>query len=775
MLFKLCQALRTLHRNPGFALLCGLNLALGIGTSTAVFSVVNGILLEPLQFPEPDRIVTLSTQEAGRANLTPRLSGGDYVDVRSTNRVFDAISLYNGGEIGVQLRGRAEFTGIWFVNPQFFTVFGRAQRAGAVVSAAFAARHFGDAAHAVGQQLQVENRSYTIAGVQNGAAFPDKAEIWLPAPDTPANLHRTAYNYRVVARLRPGVSVAQAQANLTTLAAQISGGKKDFVVSPLRDQLVGPVRQTLYLLLGAVFLVLLIACVNVSNLLLARATVRTREIVVRAALGATRNRIVRQLMLESLALAVMGGVGGVVLAWWGTRALLHFAPANLPRAEEIHISYPVLLFAFGLSLASSLLFGVAPAIQSSRSEFGGRGVLKGGSHRMRNSLVVAEIALSFVLATGAGLFFRSFLALNATEMGFRPERMLVMHAHAPARTKLEYVGTGQAMVDRLLPRLASLPGVEATGAVMGLPTGKYGSDGYYAVVGRQTMRDLTKLPEASFSLSSPNYFSTLHVPLLQGRDFTARDQYGAPGVAVISQTLARQTFGWEDPIGHQIVCGLDEESMQPTTIVGVVGDVRQDSPATPPGPMLYFPLEQHPYHANELQVIVSTTGAPGALTEAVRNAAHQLNPEMALRFTTLDDMVAESISAPRFRTFVAGTFGGLALLLAMAGVYGVMSFMVSQRTAELGLRMALGVMGSDVVRLVLRKAGVLALAGLLLGTALSLASSRLIGSLLFGLTATDTATYLIVFAVVGVIAGLAAAGPAWQASRIDPMVALRED
>jgi predicted permease len=394
---------------------------------------------------------------------------------------------------------------------------------------------------------------------------------------------------------------------------------------------------------------------------------------------------------------------------------------------------------------------------------------------MRNSLVVAEIALSFVLATGAGLFFRSFLALNATEMGFRPERMLVMHAHAPARTKLEYVGTGQAMVDRLLPRLASLPGVEATGAVMGLPTGKYGSDGYYAVVGRQTMRDLTKLPEASFSLSSPNYFSTLHVPLLQGRDFTARDQYGAPGVAVISQTLARQTFGWEDPIGHQIVCGLDEESMQPTTIVGVVGDVRQDSPATPPGPMLYFPLEQHPYHANELQVIVSTTGAPGALTEAVRNAAHQLNPEMALRFTTLDDMVAESISAPRFRTFVAGTFGGLALLLAMAGVYGVMSFMVSQRTAELGLRMALGVMGSDVVRLVLRKAGVLALAGLLLGTALSLASSRLIGSLLFGLTATDTATYLIVFAVVGVIAGLAAAGPAWQASRIDPMVALRED
>ncbi|MES1257508.1 MAG: ABC transporter permease, partial [Acidobacteriota bacterium] len=758
MYFEVRQTFRSLLRGPGFTLVCATTLALGIGVSTSVFSVVNGVLLEPLRFRQPDRIVTLATQQLNRSNLTPRVSGGDFVDIRADNRVFDAISLYYGGEVGVQLRERAEFTGVWWVNPQFFSIIGQKPVQGAVVSTGFAARHFGDARRAVGQSLQVENRAYEIAQVLDGPSFPDKAEVWLPAPFVPDNLNRTAYNYRALARLKAGVSVERAQANLTTLGAQIGGGQKTFVVTPLRDQLVRPVRQTLYLLLGAVFLVLLIACANVSNLLLARATVRAKEIAVRAALGATRSRLIGQLILDSLVLALLGCAGGIALAWWGTAALLHFAPVNLPRMDEIGMNYPVLTFAFAISVLSALAFGVLPALQTSGTGFSGRGVLNGGSHRLRNSLVVAEIALSFVLATGAGLFFRSFLALNAVEMGFQPGHVLVMYAHAPARTLREYVGVGQSLVDDLLPQIARLPGVESSAAVMGLPTGRYGSNGYYAVVGKHVMGQGQKLPEANFSVSSPSYFSTVGVPLLKGRDFNARDTYGTPGAAIVSAVLVRQIFGAEDPIGRQVVCGLDEVSMKPMTIVGVVGDVRQNSPGAPPDPTLYMPLQQHPFYANEVQVIARTTGSPAVLTPAMRNVAHRFNPSMALRFTTLDDMVSDSLSQPRFRTFVASTFGALALLLAMAGIYSVMSYMVGQRTSELGLRMALGAATGDVVRLVMSRAAALALAGLVIGSGLSLVCSRLIGSLLFGLTATDPATYAMVFLAVGAVAAAAAAG-----------------
>lgn len=774
MLFEFRQAVRTLKGNPSFSALCISTLALGIGTATAVFTVVNGVLLEPLRFPNPDRIVTLSTQQTGRANLTGRLSGGDFVDVRSTNRVFDAISVYYGGEMGVQVRGHAEFTGVWFVNHDFFTVFGQSRTTGAAVSAAFASRHF-DERQAMGKQVQVENRLYTITEVIAGPRYPETAEVWLPAPEMPENLDRTAYNYRVVARLKSGVSVSQAQANLSTIARQIAPDSKTFVVVPLLDQLTGPIRQTLYLLTGAVFLVLLIACANVSNLLLARATVRTREMSVRAALGATRSRIVTQLLLESSVLAVLSAAAGVLLAWAGAKALLHFAPANLPRADEIHLSLPVLAFALVLSLLSALFFGAAPAWRASGEGLGGRGVLKGGSHQLRNSLVVAEIALSFVLATSAGLFFRSLLVLNSTQMGFQPERILVMYAHAPAKSLSDHVNVGQGVVEKLLSQLAGLPGVEASGAAMGLPTGTYGSNGYYAVAGRQVFDSSQRLPEANFTLASPQYFSALRVPLLQGREFTSRDRYDSPGVVIISQSLARQTFGPENPLGHQIVCGLDEASMKPMTIVGVAGDVRQASPASSLAPTLYMALEQHPFYANEIQVIVRTGGPPGVLTDAVRSIAHQFNPEMALKFTTLDTMVSESVSTPRFRTFVATTFSVLALLLAMAGIYGVISFMVSQRRAELGLRMALGALSSDIAGLVLRRAGLLALAGLVAGLALSVAASRLIGSFLFGLTATDLSTYMVVFAGVLAIVVLAAAVPAWRAARIQPLESLRQE
>jgi putative ABC transport system permease protein len=782
---ELLQSLRGVRRNPGFALLSVVTLALGIGISTAVFSVVNGVLLQPLQFPQSDRIVSVNTRSAGRPTSGTRITGGDFLDLRAQNKVFDAVSVYFGGEVGVQLRDRAEFTGIFWVNPEFFTVFGQKPAAftdsSAIVGEAFAVRNFGGPQRALGQSVQVENRVYEIASVLKGPRFPTDAEIWLRAPYVPANLNRTAFNYRAVARLKTGVSMEQAQANLDGIAAQLaaafpkSNQGRRFVPVTLREQLTGSVRPTLYLLLGAVLLVLLIACGNVSNLLLARATVRAREIAIRAALGASRAAIVRMLAIESIALATFGGLLGVVLASWGAQALLHFAPANLPRAQEIHLDRAVLAFALGLSLLSAIVFGVLPAMQASRVEFSSRGVLRGGSHRLRNCLVVAEIALSFVLAIGAGLFFRSFLALNAVDMGFRQDNILVMYAHAPARDLSQYVNVTHSFVDKLLPSLAAMPGVKATAAVMGLPTGQYGSNGSYAVAGRHALGEGEKLPESNWALSSPNYFAAMHIPLLRGRDFTPRDQYDAPGIVIVSESAVRQSFPGEDPIGRQLLCGLDAVTMKPMTIVGVVGDVRQDSPGSAPQPTLYMPMEQHPYHSNELQVIVRTASAPAAITSAVRKAAYNLNPEMAVKFTTMEEMVSDSIAAPRFRTFLAGTFALLALLLAMAGIYGVMSYVVTQRTSELGLRMALGAARGDVIGLVLSRAAALAAAGLAIGAALSLAVSRLIGAMLFGLKATDPATYAMVLLSVAGIAILAAAGPAWRASRIDPMVALRQE
>jgi putative ABC transport system permease protein len=782
MVFEIRQAVRAVGSRPSFALTCMITLGLGIGVSAAVFSVVNGVLLQPLRFPEPERIISINTANKTRPAF-PRVTGGDFSDIRSGNQVFDAISCYFGGEMGVQLEGHAEFTGIWWVNPEFFRIIGSSGFTGfgkttAIVSAGFAARNFADPSRAPGRQIQVENQLYTIAGVLNGPGFPNKAEIWLMAPFVPENPNRTAYNYRALARLRPGIAVESAQANLNTIAARLatahpdSNAEKKFVALPLRDQLVGPVRSTLYILLGAVLLVLLIACANVSNLLLARSTVRAREMAIRAALGATRARLVVQLVLESAVLAFGGALAGIALAWWGTRLLISFAPANLPRVDDIHVDYAVLGFALALAVLSAMLFGVLPALQASRVEFSSRGVLRGGSHVLRNSLVVAEIALSFVLATGAGLFFRSFLALNATDLGFKPDRMLVMYAHAPAKTLDENIRVSQTFTNELLPQLSLLPGVESAAAVMGLPTGAYGSNGSYQVVGKPKP---AKALESIWALTSPQYFSTMRVPLLRGRDFTARDGFDAAGVAIISESMARQAFGSEDPIGRQVFCGLDKWTMQPMTIVGLVGDVRQTSPGMPPEPSMYMPLEQHPFRANEVQVILRTAGPPAPMSTAARGVAHRLIPDMAIRFTTLDSMISDTISAPRFRTFLSGVFAVLALLLAMAGIYGVMSYVVTQRTQELGLRMALGAAASDVLRLVMGRALLLTAAGLAIGGLLSAATSSLIASMLYGLKSSDPSTWVTAFASVAAIALLAAAGPAWRASRIDPMIALREE
>ncbi len=790
-------ALRGLRRNIGFTLAAAITLALGIGLNTAIFSVMYGVLLAPLPFHDAARIVSVGTHFKDKARTIPRLTGGDLTDIIHDNRVFEAISVYTGGEIGVQLGDRATFTGTWFVRPEFFGVFGIQPVAGrlfgasdkallAEVSEGFAKRNFGSASAAVNKAITIENRLYQISGVlPAGFAYPRNAEVWVASPVQLENLNRSAYNYAAVAKLKPGISRDGAQAEMETVGARLASAfpadnkAKTFAVTGLREQITGSIRLTLFFLLGAVTLVLLIACANVANLMLARAAPRAREFAVRAALGAARSRLVRQLAIEGLTLGLLGGALGIVLAQAGIDLLIRFAPANLPRANEVHLSVPVLLFAIAISLFSSLLFSLVPAWNAARADVnealkqgGVRGVVGGQSGWLRSAVVVTEISLSIILAIGAGLLFRSFWALTQAPLGYRTDHILVMYAHEPANGLDQSLRAIKTVSD-LYPKLAAIPGVVSVSAAMGLPTGTYGSNGMYAVRGKNTFAPGQDLPQAGFRLANPNYFGTMGIQVMRGRDFADTDVYDKPFVAVISESLARQSFAGEDPVGKQLQCGLD--SLNYMTIVGVVGDVRQDSPASTPAPELYMPLAQHPFYANEVQVVMRTSVEPSALMDPVRRTVAENNPTMATKFTTMDAMVSNSIATPRFRTYLAGIFAGLAMLMAMSGIYGLMSYMAAQRTSEFGLRMALGAQRGDVMRLILRQtAGVTAI-GIAVGLAASLLSTRVLSSILFGVQALDATTYIAVLVTILVVALAAAAFPAWRATRVDPVKALRQE
>jgi putative ABC transport system permease protein len=794
--------LRTLAKSPGFAAIAIVTLALGIGATTAMFTVVDGVLLKPLHYRDAGRIVALSTLFTDRGRAIPRLTGGDYIDIRGDRSTFESIASYYGGQVGVQVANRAEFVDAMLANTEFMNVFGvvalygrlfnpdDAQRS-AIVSLPFAMRNFGGGESAIGQSLHLEDRSYTIVGVVPASfQFPERTEVWVASARDPEILERTAYNYRAVAKLRTDVAVEAANAHLAMLGAQLavaypnSNQNKSFAVRPLRDQLVAPVRTTLSVLLGAVGLVLLIACANVANLMLARAAARSREIAVRTAIGATRPQIIRQLLAESLVLALAAGMLGVAIASICTNALLlsgsHGVP--LPRLTDVTIDWRVLLFTISLCFVSSALFGLAPAFQASRVDLsdalkqaGARGVLGGQFGLLRGGLVVAQIALSFVLVIGAGLLFRSFLSLMSVQLGFRADAMLVMYAHSPARTLDDYLRVAQ-FENELFERIRRLPGVVSVAGAMGLPTGQYGSNGGYVLEGQGTMQHHPQeLPQADFSLSSPGYFSTMGIPRIRGRDFTDADRFGSEPVVIISEALVRQSFPSQDPIGHRLQCGLDAESMKWMTIVGVVGNVRQDSPASAASAALYMPLAQHPYRANEVQVAIRTQVEPSSLIAPVKQIVTEMNSQVAMKFTTMDAMVADSVADPRFRTTLAISFATLALLLAIMGVYAVMSYVTVLRTGEFAIRAALGASRGAILHLVLRGAARLAAIGVIAGAALAVAVSRVLANMLFGLKSTDTLTYAAVFAVVVPAVLVAAVVPAVRASRVDPLVALRNE
>jgi len=798
--------LRMLRKNPGFTTVAVLTLALGIGVTTSMFTLVDGIVLKPLSYPDAERVVTINTHWTDSGGTTWSITGGDLQDLRNASDCFEAFSFFSGGEFGVQLSHTAEFVGIYEVDPEFFNVFevpplagrtfapGDADRA-AVISLGFALRNFGSASAALGQIARIDNTAYQIVGVMPpDFQFPRQAQMWAAISPIPSNGNRTSFNFHAVARLRPDISLAAANQRFLSIGNRLaalypnSNRSRIFRVVPLQQELARPVRATLFILLAACALVLLIACANVANLTLARAAGRSRELAVRAALGAGKRRLVLQLICESMILSLASGLVGITLAMWGTKGLLllgaRFLPA--PLLGDVRFDWRVLAFATAVTFLTCILFGVAPAyratqvnLQDAMKQGGAHACLGGGRSRLRDSLVISQIALALLLAICATLLFRTTLALRAATLGYRTEGILVTYAHVPAHTLDQNLQAGRSF-DELFARLRTVPRVISVAGAMGVPAGQYGSNGYFAIEGKQAWNltgndlrgDYRKLPHAVFALASPGYFAAMGIPLLRGHDFTDSDLYDHPFVAIVSKSLAHEYFPDEDPIGHRVICGFDATDKW-MTIVGVVGDVRQDSPASDPGPELYMPMRQHPFMANELEVVVRASGRPEALIPAVQRTIHEMNPAVAMKFTTMTEMVADSISAQRFRAALTASFAGLALLLALSGMYAVMSYLTAQRTAEFGLRSALGAQPDDILRLVMVGAAKLAAVGAVAGVLLSAYAVRFISSMLFGVRGLDAPTYALVIAIVFPVVLLAATLPAWRASRTDPMVALR--
>lgn len=792
-------AFRYLRKSPAFSAVAILTLALGIGANAVVLAVVQSVLIAPLPYRDAGRIVSLNTRFISEARDIPRMTGPDMLDVRSQANAFENVAFYYGGEMGVQLPDHATFTEVREATPNFASVFGVQPLAGrlydetdaphsALINAHFARDNFGTVEAALGKTLSMEGTTYDIVGVLPAAfSYPSGTQVWLGIPNQPEEAwsHRTAYNFRVVAKLKPGVSVATAQSQLNTigdrLRAQYPADNHDkaFLVVPLQELLVGKVRPMFLLLTAAVALILLIACVNVAHLQLARATTRMKEMALRNVLGASRLRIIRQVFLESLLLAGFGTVAGVVLAYPLLKTFLRLAPADIPRLNEVHISVAALAWIAAVGSVATLLSGVAPAwqilrfnVNESLKQDTSRGLAGHGAARLRNTLVIAEIALTFLLAAGAGLLVRTILKLDSTDPGYRSEHMLVMYAHAPARTLQQNIERTRQF-DSLFAQLRAVPGVTNVAGVMGLPTGEYGSNGGYQVSGQPLPSSLDNLPQANWALSSPQYFATMGIPLRRGRDFLESDTHDSPFVAIISEELARRSFGDRDPIGQQIRCGWDEESGQWMTIVGVVGDVRQDSPASTPRATLYLPLKQHPYRANEIQVVMRTQLPPLALMETARKMVRDLDPQIAMKFTTMDTMMAESTATPRFRSWLVGGFAVLGLVLAMLGVYGVMAYTVAQRTFEVGVRMTFGARPGDILGMVLGRAMRLTVAGIVLGLLLTAVAARFMASMLFGIPAEDPVSFVIATGVLAVVAFAAAYVPARRAASVNPLDAIR--
>ena len=722
------------------------------------------------------------------------MTGPDAVDIREQAGTFESVSLYYGGNVGLQLKDHGVYTTVTWVDANFARVFSLAPIAGrlfsdseshraALVSRRFAEENFGSAQAAVGQLIHVETEAIEITGVlPAGFNFPDKTEVWESSSLQPDSRSRTAFNYRAVALLRSDIDFDRAQAELNQIGRTLQTAYpednrfKGFTAAPLKDSITGHARSTVLFLWAAVAIILLIACVNVAHLQLVRALERQRELAIRRALGSSQWQVMRPVLLEGFLLALAGGAAGTLLAWPSVRLLVAAAPRELPRAAEIHLSMPVLAFTLAISLFAAVLSSLLPALRAARVDPAealkqnvARGMNLKGASTWRNSLVVAEVAATFVLSVGAGLLLRTMFDLMSRDMGYDTRQLLVADADAPAHAKADYL----LAIDQfysLFPKLQALPGVEQAAGIMGLPTGDYGSNGYYETQGATPPSPDNK-PWALFSVASPNYFRTMEILIKRGRDFTTQDAFQSPFVAIISESLARQSFGAADPVGKQIRCGLDSDKWM--TIVGVVSDVRQDSPADKPGPVLYMPMGQHPYYANQIHIVLRTRVTPLSLMPPVERTIRGVIPFAALRFTTMDRMINDSVATQRFRADLMLGFASVGLLLAIVGVYGTIAYTVRQRTFEIGIRMAFGAQKQAILAGVLRGAALLALIGIAIGLPVSLLLTRSLTAMLSGVAPSDPVSLASAALILIATALAAALIPGWRATQVDPMTALR--
>jgi putative ABC transport system permease protein len=789
---------RTLVKNPGFTLIAILTLALGIGTNTAIFSVVNAVLLQPLPFSEPDRLVWVwgNIRNGGnRASVSPL----DFMDYRSQTTTFEQFAATFSVPTFTNLTGNGDperlesavATGNFFQAMGFQAALGRTftlenEKPGndqvVVLSHSLWQRRFGGDPSIVGKTLMLDGKKYEVIGVMPPEfKFPQTAELWAPmnlefAPEMKV---RKAHFLRPIGRLKPGVTLAQAQADMDAIARRLeaqypeSNTGWNLRMVPLRDQLVGNIKPTLQVLFGAVGFVLLIACANVANLLLVRAAGRSSEIAVRMALGASRVRIARQMLTESLLLAIAGGMLGVVLAAWGVDLIVAFSGNNIPPTARIGIDRLALVFTVGVSLLTGLLFGLAPALQATRPRLGealkdgGRDAGLGAKrNRLRNLLVIFETAIAVVLLIGAGLLIRSYIRLQNVNPGFDATNVLTLRINLP-RDKYDSAEKAGAFWGQLRERLGALPGVETVGMITELPLSGQPNDAPFTVEGRPLAQPNQQYG-ADFRRVNQDYLRSMRIPLRRGRGFTEQEVRQNAHVVLISETLAAGVFPNEEPLGKRLLLGMNEKI--PFEIIGVVGDIRHRTLESTPNATMYLPTLETGW----TNLTIRMAGNPVNLAAAVRKevlAIDRDQPIAAVRM--MDAVLAESVSAPRYRTLLLGLFAVVALLLSAVGIYGVIAYTTAQRTRELGVRMALGAQSKNVMTLVIGQGLKLALAGVLLGLGGAWALTRLVRTLLFDVSATDPLTFGAIALLITVVALIACSIPAWRATKVDPMVALR--
>lgn len=799
-------AARQVQRSPGFFAVAAITLVLGIASTTAIFSVVRGVLLRPLPYPDADRIVQVwqLNQEGRHA----RFSDPNYDDLRAQSRSFSALAQVSSAE-AVTVSGTAEPVRARnaFVSRDFFDVMGVKPLRGrlfageehqengpraVVVSYAFWQRQLAASESAVGQRLMLDGYDFTVVGIMPPAlGFPLTVEMWMPRELRRKLPSRTAHNWQVVGRLAPGVTVDAARRDVSTVATHLrqqygeDTWMMDAALVPLHEQLVGRTKGTLTVLMAGSLLLLLIACANVVNLMIARMAARTGETAVRLALGAGRGRLVQQCLAESLILGAVAGAIGILLARAGVKLLLALQPANLPRIDEVRIDWQVLLFAIAVSVGAAVAMGVVTAWRCTRGNLryalahSQRGASP-SSERVRRVLVVAQVAMAVVLLVGAGLFAHSFMRLLAVNPGFSVGRQVVVDvSHSGQQSERS------ALYDDLIARFRAIPGVAHVGGVSAMPlAGTGGGNGTFLIMSSldermemtgfdRAMRNPERVGEAEFRVAGPGYFEAMGVPLVRGRLFEERDVAQAPHVAVISNSLATTRWPNEDPIGKVIQFGNMDGNMTQFTIVGVVGDVRERSLATDPRPTFYASYRQRPGVASRFSFVLSGAAGPAAITSAAQRIVRAVRPDLPPRVRTIDAIVSGSVADRRFVLWLVAIFGIAALTLAALGVYSVISYLVAQRNRELSIRVALGAKANDIVRLVIRQGIGLAGLGIAIGALVAFAATRLIATMLYGVSATDPLAFGAVVVTLTLVAMLASWVPARRAARVRAMDVLR--